>query len=315
MRTRSFIFGLLASAVPFFATAAPVLTFPDGSVRGYEQTDPASDVRLAIGPYANGKIDMTDVTGTVQREVWKIPASQAKTLVLIKSLRKQLEAKGYKVLYQCATRACGGFDFRFNAGILDEPEMHVDLGNFRYLSASKPDNGKADYISLLVSRSPDHGFVQVTQAGNGLDLKQDISMSTKQSSPAIGLAEVGNLSGQLTGYGAAVLDGLQFLKGSASLSGNPAESLGELAAFLGANPDLKVVLVGHTDASGSLDGNISLSRKRAQSVLKRLVDTYGVNKTQLRAEGVGYLSPRATNSTNEGRDKNRRVEVVLAAIK
>ena len=69
--------------------------------------------------------------------------------------------------------------------------------------------------------------------------------------------------------------------------------------------------MGHSDAVGSLEANIALSRARARSVAGRLVDTHGVARGQLRAEGAGYLAPRASNATEDGRALNRRVEVVV----
>jgi OOP family OmpA-OmpF porin len=74
---------------------------------------------------------------------------------------------------------------------------------------------------------------------------------------------------------------------------------------------LRVALVGHTDATGSLDANIALSRKRAASVKDRLVRAYGIAVSRLDAEGMGYLAPIASNLTQAGRDANRRVEAVL----
>jgi OOP family OmpA-OmpF porin len=74
-----------------------------------------------------------------------------------------------------------------------------------------------------------------------------------------------------------------------------------------------VILVGHTDASGGLDGNIALSRKRAESVRQRMTDRYGIPAAQVDAQGVGYLSPRASNLSDTGRDQNRRVEVMMTS--
>ncbi len=74
-----------------------------------------------------------------------------------------------------------------------------------------------------------------------------------------------------------------------------------------------MALVGHTDFAGALDSNIALSKKRAASVADRLVQSYGVNRTQLDPEGVGYLAPRATNQTDAGRTQNRRVEVMITS--
>jgi OOP family OmpA-OmpF porin len=76
-----------------------------------------------------------------------------------------------------------------------------------------------------------------------------------------------------------------------------------------------VVLVGHTDASGGLAGNTALSRARAASVRDRLMAEYAVPAAQITAEGVGYLAPRATNKTEDGRARNRRVEAILTSTR
>jgi outer membrane protein OmpA-like peptidoglycan-associated protein len=314
MTTRSLIFSLLASVAPLTAGAQQVLVFPDGSVQSYVTAETSSNFKLPIGPFAGGKIDATLVVGAVVRQVWKTPNSQSETFDLIQPLRSQLKNDGFEVLFECETQACGGFDFRFNADVVDEPDMHVDLGDFRYLSASKRVGGNEEFVGVLVSRSPDRGYIQVTTVGSEELIEPKVALSTKQPSPTAESPEKTDLAGQLDLSGSVVLEGLEFLKGSSELSGNPSSALQELANLLSANPGKTVVLVGHTDASGSLEGNVALSRKRADSVMLRLIDTYGVDPAQLSAEGVGYLSPRATNATDEGRDKNRRVEVVLTVV-
>ena len=62
-----------------------------------------------------------------------------------------------------------------------------------------------------------------------------------------------------------------------------------------------------------MDGNIALSKRRAGSVLERLVTAYDIPRRQLEAEGMGYLSPLDTNLTDDGRDANRRVEVIITS--
>ncbi len=115
--------------------------------------------------------------------------------------------------------------------------------------------------------------------------------------------------------GYAVLSDLVFQTGSSALGeADFPPSLTELAGYLAANPTKRVTLVGHTDAVGSLDNNIALSRKRAGgSVRQTLIDRYGVPANQVAADGgVGFLSPPiASNQTEEGREANRRVEVIL----
>ncbi|MBC7180553.1 MAG: OmpA family protein, partial [Roseovarius sp.] len=84
-----------------------------------------------------------------------------------------------------------------------------------------------------------------------------------------------------------------------------------LAAFLRAAPATRVALVGHTDSTGGLEPNSALSRARAEAVLTRLIEQHGVAPAQVEAHGIGYLAPIAPNTSPEGRERNRRVEVVL----
>jgi outer membrane protein OmpA-like peptidoglycan-associated protein len=88
------------------------------------------------------------------------------------------------------------------------------------------------------------------------------------------------------------------------------EALKEVALFLKANPSLNFFVVGHTYNTGSQDYNVQLSRSRALAVVNELVMKYEVRERQLEVHGVGCLSPVSTNKTEEGRAKNRRVELV-----
>lgn len=73
--------------------------------------------------------------------------------------------------------------------------------------------------------------------------------------------------------------------------------------------DLSILVVGHTDATGSFDYNLGLSRRRAEAVVNRLVQL-GIEQRRLYPVGVGLSAPVASNTTEEGRAKNRRVELV-----
>ena len=123
------------------------------------------------------------------------------------------------------------------------------------------------------------------------------------------------LAAALQDNGSAVLEDLVFKSGSAELGPGPFETLVALAGFLKDDPARTVALVGHTDASGGLVGNTALSRARAASVRERLMAGYAVPAAQITAEGVGYLAPRATNQTEDGRAKNRRVEAILTSTR
>jgi len=87
-------------------------------------------------------------------------------------------------------------------------------------------------------------------------------------------------------------------------------ALQEINKLLSNNPNLKVFIVGHTDNVGGVDYNMKLSQARADAVVKALTTKYKVNPQRLKAYGVGQLAPVAPNKTEDGRAKNRRVELV-----
>jgi OmpA-OmpF porin, OOP family len=86
--------------------------------------------------------------------------------------------------------------------------------------------------------------------------------------------------------------------------------LNKLLKILRDNPKLSIEILGHTDALGEDNYNLDLSRRRAESVVKFLLDNK-IAKTRLRARGQGERQPIATNDTDEGRAQNRRVEFVV----
>lgn len=108
-------------------------------------------------------------------------------------------------------------------------------------------------------------------------------------------------------------DNLLYKSGSAKLSDDGKKALGNLASVLNQMPKLKVIVVGNTDTmhvKGVAD-NWSLSTERANGVVRTLVKDYGIDPARLTAAGKGKFNPVADNSTDEGRAKNRRTEIVL----
>ena len=235
-------------------------------------------------------------------------------------MQGHLNESGYREIFRCHDRECGGFDFIFSEiEIVAAPEMYVDIGDFRYLSAGRDADGKADLVGVIVSRSMHNGFIQITAAqetARSLNLPPDPAEEiVKSVREAVGSEVVshGTMVEQLVAEGHAALSTLEFAPGSLTLENGELHELEELAEFLKDNSDRMVFLVGHTDTSGTLESNIELSRKRAGAVQQILIERYGVDPEQLMADGIGYLSPRATNLTEEGRARNRRVEAILVA--
>jgi outer membrane protein OmpA-like peptidoglycan-associated protein len=86
--------------------------------------------------------------------------------------------------------------------------------------------------------------------------------------------------------------------------------LKEIANLLNEQPNLQLQIVGHTDDVGTAEFNRDLSERRANAVVQALVSRHQIASSRLLASGAGLTQPVASNKTEEGRAKNRRVELV-----
>jgi OOP family OmpA-OmpF porin len=317
-------------------TSAVTVAMPEDARAAREVLTGPASYDLPTGPFLNGAVPSNKVEGSILKQAWQIPASGMTTLDLMQKLRKQLQDQGYKPVFECETAACGGYDFRYGIDILPEPEMHVDLGDFRFLSAQR--DGAA--VTVLVSRSATADFAQIIHVDPPTDspVLTGSTMSRPEEPPVLAPAPdtplesapqpastsatvsgintgavAGTLPDQLAQRGSGVLDGVEFASGSADLSAQSDTSISLVAKWLAQNPTQSIALVGHTDASGSLEANIALSERRARAVRQRLIEVYGIAPARIEAKGVGYLSPRDTNQTEDGRRNNRRVEVIVTS--
>lgn len=320
------------------ACAAPhVLSLPDNAAQTFDETVVGDSYDIPTGPYADGHVPSIQLEGEVSRQAWRLPTPSRTTLQILAPLRAQLEAAGYEILLDCNSAECGGFDFRFDTEVIEAPDMYVDLFDFRALSARRAGDDPAptadddlsgtlpeDYVSLLVSRTAGNGYLQLIHVTPGTLSRTEDSPAaedlpdsfvnwmdgTGTGTEAPGTTE-GGLEKALLLEGRAVLSDLQFETGSSALSARSYPSLTALAAFLAADPERKVVLVGHSDTKGALESNMVLSRQRAQAVADKLISDLGVHTSQISAQGIGFLAPLASNADASGREENRRVEVVL----
>lgn len=316
VRKLHLICGVLGSllALPGHSVAAQSLTFTFATpaTRTFAQTEALTSYALPVGAFRDGAMQTSVVEGAMQQTAWSLQAKGMTTLQILAPLRDQLAAAGYAVMFECETFACGGFDFRFGTDIVAEPAMHVDLGDFRYLAAKRSGPSGPSYLALIVSRSSTMGFVQLTEIGAAQAAIAPLAVpQTPVMDAPVSRAVTSSLGEGLEKQGAVALDDLIFASGAAELDAGEYASLEALSDYLHANPDARVALVGHTDASGALAANIALSKQRAESVRRRMIDSYSIPADQIVAEGVGYLAPRDSNLTEQGLSRNRRVEVML----
>lgn len=285
------------------ALAQP-LALPQSAIETFRTVQDPGAYALPSGVWQDGTLPSRRVEGRIDVTAWRLPQSDLSSFQLVQPLRDALSAQGYEVLLDCAARRCGGFDFRFATLVLPAPQMFVSLDDYHFVSALHPD-GSA--VSVLASKGPRDGYVQIIRAGAGPAPEVNTTAPTPLPAKAAGLAETLDLQGHV------VLSDMVFAPGSSSLTEGRIASLDALAAYLRAHPERRIVFVGHTDATGSLDANKSVSLRRAETAVRYLRDQHDTPNAQISAEGAGYLAPVASNLTDTGREANRRVEAVLIA--
>ncbi|OIQ37743.1 MAG: cell envelope biogenesis protein OmpA [Roseobacter sp. MedPE-SW] len=315
---------LMLPSSPLFAQAlsggTSALRLPAGAVERSRRETALGTYALPIGAFGETGIPTRLQEGHILRRTWHL-SGDATVLQVLDVLRRQLVEQGYEILFQCETRQCGGFDFRFGIEVVPAPDMVVSLSDYHFLAAQNPGvpDTEADpvqTVSLLVSRSGAATYIQMIKVTP--DNQPPLPLTTAEtpapgSPPSPKPAPASGLKDLLEQQGRVVLDGVVFGTGAETLGPEAISSLKDIAGLLKEEAKAQVLIVGHTDSVGSLEDNTALSLRRAQLVKDALVSAYGVAEERISIAGAGYMAPIASNLTAVGREKNRRVEVVLLA--
>ena len=118
------------------------------------------------------------------------------------------------------------------------------------------------------------------------------------------------LANDLKNTGHSSVYGIYFDTGKSEIKPESGQAIGEIAKLLKSDTGLKIHVVGHTDNVGGMDANMKLSRDRADAVVQALVRDHGIAASRLNSFGAGPYAPVASNDTDAGKAKNRRVELV-----
>lgn len=124
------------------------------------------------------------------------------------------------------------------------------------------------------------------------------------------VVDAASMISDINSQGRVALYGIYFDTNKSDIKPESEPTLKEIAKLLSENTSLKLYVVGHTDNTGDYKYNMNLSESRAKAVVSVLVSKYNVDKSKLTPAGVGPLAPVSTNDTDDGKAKNRRVELV-----
>ncbi len=229
--------------------------------------------------------------GKVTRLRFDNPKSRS-TLEMARNYRLALEAQGFQVDHECArSTSCGN---------LRQPSWMslngINLGaagDVRYFTGRLAVAGSPVFVSVALN--PQVTYVHVVEVA-----------SLQQGMVRIQLDELVNA---IESDGRVELPGVHFDSGTARLQAASGEALGAAAELMRQWPSLQIEVVGHTDSQGSEAANLLLSQQRAAAVIEALV-ARGIASERMAARGMGATQSVADNSTETGRARNRRVELV-----
>ena len=283
----------------------------DGSEIVAYQTQEFTDYRLMVAKANNyGGLDKNlDATlpleGKVTRLSYRAPAERS-VLEVFRNYENALKATGFETVFTCEKDACGGRNFNHT---IAADKLYSLFGEYqaeqRYLAA-KLSRAEGDVYAAV--------YAVMNKAGGGPNANRTMVqldvVELKPMEDKMVVLDAGTLRTEIASEGRVAVYGILYDFDKADIRPDSQPQLDEIAALLKDNPDLDVLIVGHTDAKGALDYNRDLSLRRANAVVAALTSGFDIAADRLVAVGVGMAAPVATNRTEEGRAKNRRVEIV-----
>ena len=256
------------------------------------------------------------VEGTLTRLFYEMPEGVS-TLEVERQYEAELKDKGFEILFSGAQKELDdGYD-RFLSQVYKPsnlPEYVYTVLTLnedkRYLAAKLGRNEGDVYVRLFTMVNSSWPATEPNQLPKGrCGVLVDV-IEVKSMKPRMVTVTSTEMDSQIQKAGRVALYGILFDFNKSDLKPESEPTLSEIGKLLNDEPTLKLLVVGHTDNVGGFESNRDLSQRRAASVVEALVNKYGVSRQRLFPFGVSYASPVASNDTEDGRAKNRRVELV-----
>jgi flagellar motor protein MotB len=268
--------------------------YPGSTIAAYEARE-FGEFKLPLGK-AKNDTDLLEKSQTLEgkltRIIYWMPSNRS-PLEVFRNFETALTKAGFTSLFNCKGNECGPLNgylhnqWKMGGVYSNDPDQ-------RYTAAklSRPEGDV--YVALHV----DPRFI----------LLAVIEMKSMQT--GLVTVDAAAMAGDISRSGHVAVYGIYFDFNKADMKPQSEPAIKQIATLLKQDPKLKLHVVGHTDSVGDLKSNMDLSRRRADAVVKEVTTKHGIAAARLRADGVGPLSPVASNKTEDGRAKNRRVELV-----
>jgi OOP family OmpA-OmpF porin len=268
---------------------------------------------------------------TVEGEHWRLVylvPENVSPLEVVRNYQTEIRKKGGKILHECAENACGGDPGRSSGGGGGSMSLSMYLRPAEKVKDSYGSGGYCAHNSRISGQRFTAGTLDASGAyvtvlaysiAPGPPSCRDLEGRTvaavdiirpKVREQKMVTIKAEEMAGRIAEAGSVALYGIYFDFNKADVKSESMPTLEQIARLMKAKPKLKLLVVGHTDNVGSFPFNRDLSQRRATAVVAALASRYRVDAKRLTPVGVANACPVASNKTEEGRAKNRRVELV-----
>jgi OmpA-OmpF porin, OOP family len=285
--------GMLAAQDVAGSKDHPLISrYPGSTINEYRQKA-FDEYELPLSPVADGKYAKTQHVEGKVTAIYTTPEGRS-ALEVSRNYESALKDAGFQTLFSCA-KTCG------DAPPMGSVPLDECCGNY----------GNARYLAAKLSRDSGDAYVALWVYDGGSDIKTFLAVvEVKPMEAGLVTVNAASLASDISRTGHASVYGIYFDTAKADVKPESDATLKEIAKLLQQDPKLKLYVVGHTDNVGTLASNVDLSKRRGDAVVKVLTTTYNVAALRLASEGDGPTAPVASNDSEEGRAKNRRVELV-----
>jgi OmpA-OmpF porin, OOP family len=285
-----------------------VSRFKGSIIVGQEHRD-FDSYRLPLGPPTDSQTGTNDdkfkkaqdIEGKITRTMYLAPLNSS-SLLVYRNYEDALKQAGFQELFSCAGASCAA-----GGRIANHYANHWGFGG------NSPSDD-ARFVAAKLSRASGDVYVALCTAAVASDPSRVYTfvdvIEVKAAEKGLVTVNAAEMASDISRTGHASIYGVYFDTGKSDLKPESDSTLMQISKLLSTNTALKLHVVGHTDNVGAFPSNMSLSKQRADAVVAALVSKYHVSPARLNAAGVGPLAPVASNTTDDGRAKNRRVELV-----
>ncbi|MGC9375477.1 MAG: OmpA family protein [Bacteroidales bacterium] len=296
---------MMISALNIFAQENnDIISLYDGSKLVYDDNIGFETHYYLTGPNSHEAID-----GKIQRQFCKAPEGVS-AYEIIKNYEKAIQTKNGTIIHLSRSAKTykdeeTGETIWFMRDLFAKGRLNHS-SSYSYLQLP---NYAQDYVAGKISTAENDIYISVAAAQ--IEKNVYYTLVTLLAEPMdMNNVTLNVLNDGIAKSGRVAIYDIYFDTGKSEVKDESSFALKTIADYLKNNSGQKFLIVGHTDNTGDFDANIKLSSDRAEAVKQKLVADYNIPAEQLKTYGVGSTSPQMSNSTEDGKARNRRVELV-----